>query len=315
MVAIGSSDLDIFPVALGGNTFGWTADESTSFDILDAYTASGGNMIDTADSYSAFAPGNSGGESETVIGKWMSSRRIRDEVVVATKVSRHPDFPGLAPDNIRAAARASLARLQVDHIDLYYAHYDDPDTPLAETLEAFDGLVREGTVRYVGVSNYTPDRIREWLEIADSHGFARPVALQPHYNLVHRRVYEKEFAPLALAESLAVLPYYSLATGFLTGKYRKQADLEGSPRRRMASSYFSDAALAVVSALDEIAANHEVEISTIALAWLLTRHGVTAPLASASSVDQVPSLLDAASVILTTDELTRLTTLSDAAEG
>nr|WP_206038146.1 aldo/keto reductase [Rhodococcus sp. HNM0569] len=302
-------------MALGGNTFGWTADEQVSFDILDDFTAGGGNMIDTADSYSAFAPGNSGGESETIIGKWQRARDIREHIVLATKVSRHPDFRGLAPANIRAAAEASLTRLQTDHIDLYYAHYDDPDVPLEESLAAFDQLIDDGLVRYVGISNYTPERVQEWLDVAERNGFRRPIALQPEYNLVHRARYEKAYAPLALANHLAVFPYYSLAAGFLTGKYHSPADAGGRQRGRMVEKYMTDAGFAVVEELETVARAHDVETATVALAWLLTRHGVTAPLASASRTDQMPSLMDAPSVVLTSDELGRLDALSTAVHG
>lgn len=312
MTTIGNSRLDIFPFALGGNTFGWTADERASFEILDAFRASGGNLVDTADSYSAFAPGNSGGESETILGNWAASRGNRDEVMIATKVGHHPEFPGLAPANIRAAVDASLKRLQSDHIDLYYAHSDDPETPLAEIVAAFDELVRDGKVRYVGLSNFSPARVTEWLEIAEEHGFDAPVSLQPHYNLVHRAEYENGYAPIALEHDLGVLPYYSLAAGFLTGKYRSQDDFTDRIRERMATRYFTDAGLAVVDALAEIATAHAVEISTVALAWLLTRPGVVAPLASVSRIEQLPALLDATRLTLTDLERDRLTALSDA---
>ncbi|MFI8569248.1 aldo/keto reductase [Rhodococcus sp. NPDC078407] len=312
MVSIGRSDLDIFPLALGGNTFGWTSDEAASFEILDAFTAGGGNLIDTADSYSAFADGNSGGESETIIGRWTKARGNRDDVVIATKVSQHPEFRGLAPDNIRAAADASLARLQTDHIDVYYAHYDDETTPLVESLAAFDELVKAGKVRYVAISNYTPSRVREWLELAKEHAFAAPIALQPHYNLVARRDYEGELQNLAVENDLGVFPYFSLAAGFLTGKYRTRADLDGTQRERLTTGYFSDAGLDVVEGLREIAETRSAEISSVALAWLLARPGVTAPIASASTLSQLPALLDAPALTLTSQEVEKLTTLSDA---
>ncbi|OZF06695.1 alcohol dehydrogenase [Rhodococcus sp. 15-1154-1] len=310
MVAIGNSNLDIFPLALGGNTFGWTSDEKASFEILDAFTAGEGNFIDTADSYSAFAEGNSGGESETIIGKWTAARGNRDDVVIATKVSQHPEFKGLAPKNIAAAAEASLKRLQSDHIDVYYAHYDDESTPLVESLAAFDQLVKDGKVRYVAISNYSADRIREWVSLADEHGFAKPIALQPHYNLVTRREYESELAPLATDNNLGVFPYFSLAAGFLTGKYRTREDLEGQARERLATGYFTDKGLDVVTALDEIADAHDVEISTVALAWLLAQPTVTAPIASASKISQLPALLDAPRLSLASDEIARLTEVS-----
>ncbi|KZF07707.1 aldo/keto reductase [Rhodococcus cerastii] len=312
MVAIGRSDLDIFPLALGGNTFGWTSDEAASFEILDAFTAGGGNFVDTADSYSAFADGNSGGESETIIGNWTRARGNRDDVVIATKVSQHPEFRGLAPDNIRAAADASLSRLQTDHIDVYYAHYDDEKTPLVESLAAFDGLVEAGKVRHVAISNYSPARVREWLELTNENGFAPPIALQPHYNLVARRDYEGELQHLAVENDLGVFPYFSLAAGFLTGKYRTREDLAGKQRERLTTGYFSDAGLDVVQGLREIAESRSAEISSVALAWLLARPGVTAPIASASKVSQLPALLDAPALALTSQEVEKLTVLSDA---
>ncbi len=311
MTTIGTSDLDIFPLALGGNTFGWTADEATSFAILDAFRAAGGNFVDTADSYSAFAPGNSGGESETILGNWKASRGIGDEVMVATKVGHHPEFPGLSATNVAAAADASLKRLQADRIDLYYAHSDDPTVPLEETVAAFDALVGAGKVRHVGLSNFTPARVAEWCTIADVHGFAAPVALQPHYNLVHRTEYETGHAPVAAAHGLGVLPYYSLAAGFLTGKYRTAEDIRGKARERMASKYFSAAGLDVVDALATIATAHAVETSTVALAWLLHAPGVVAPITSVSRIEQLPALLDATRLKLTDLELVRLTSLSD----
>ncbi|MDV8022586.1 aldo/keto reductase [Rhodococcus sp. IEGM 1330] len=312
MVTIGTSSLEVYPLALGGNTFGWTTDEDASFEILDAFTAGGGNFIDTADSYSAFADGNSGGESETVIGNWTAKRNNRDDVVIATKVSQHPDFMGLSASNIAAAADASLARLQSDHIDLYYAHYDDETVPLVETLGAFDALVTAGKVRYVAISNYSPERIREWVTTAQDNGFAAPVALQPEYNLVARSDYEGERQQLALDNDLGVFPYFALAAGFLTGKYRTQNDFTTRTRSTMAQGYFSDAGLAVVSALDEIASNHSAEISSVALAWLLAQPGITAPIASASRISQLPALLAAPELTLASDEIDRLTKLSDA---
>jgi aryl-alcohol dehydrogenase (NADP+) len=313
MATIGSSDLDVFPLMLGANTFGWTSDEKESHAVLDAFVEAGGNAIDTADSYSAFAPGNHGGESETVIGSWLTARGNRDDVVIATKVSQHPDFLGLAPDTIRAAADASLQRLQTDHIDLYYAHYDRPDddTPLADSLAAFDELIRSGKVRHVGISNFSPERVEEWVTIADREGFAAPVALQPHYNLVHRRSYEPTLRDLAQKHDLGVFPYFALASGFLTGKYRTREDLADTPREKLTQGYFSDAGLDVVSALDEIAAAHETSIASVALAWLLTRPGIVAPIASVSRLDQLPSLIASTSLRLSSDEIDRLTTLSD----
>lgn len=210
MTVIGSSDLDVFPLGLGGNTFGWTSDQETSFAVLDAYVAGGGNFIDTADSYSAWVPGNSGGESETIIGEWTAARRNRDSVIIATKVDRHPQFRGLSRSNVLAAADASLSRLRTDRIDLYYVHYDDPDVPVAEAAGVFSELRKAGKIRYVGLSNFTAPRLREWFTVSAAEGFAPPVALQPHYNLVERAAYETSLAPVAAEFGLGVLPYLSL---------------------------------------------------------------------------------------------------------
>ncbi|GAA0991500.1 aldo/keto reductase [Subtercola frigoramans] len=312
MTVIGTSDLEVFPLALGGNVFGWTADTATSFEILDAFAAGGGNFLDTADSYSAWVPGNTGGESETIIGEWMTARGNRDQIVVATKVSQHPDFSGLKAANIRAAAHASLGRLGVDTIDLYFAHFDDADTPLEESAEAFDALVKEGVVRYIALSNYTAERVQEWLDIADANGFARPVALQPHYNLVHRNTFEDTLAPLAERESLGVVPYYSLASGFLTGKYRSAADTSSgsSPRASGAAEFAVPAGLAIIDELEKIGKAHGASITTTALAWLVAKPTIVAPIASASKPSQVPDLLAVASVTLTPDEVASLDAVS-----
>ncbi|MBB2947609.1 aryl-alcohol dehydrogenase-like predicted oxidoreductase [Actinoplanes lutulentus] len=308
-VSIGS-DIDVFPLALGGNTFGWTSDESTSFQVLDAYLAAGGNFLDTADGYSAWVPGNSGGESETIIGAWLKARGTRDQVVIGTKVSQHPQFRGLAAANIAAAADASLGRLGTDRIDLYWAHYDDANTPLEETAGAFDALVKSGKVRTIGVSNYTGDRIREWFTIARREGFTLPVAVQPHYNLVERAGYERDIAPVAAAEHLAVVPYYALASGFLTGKYRSADDLGASPRGHGAGKYLNDAGLAVVKVLADIAHARGSEPSTVALSWLRGRPDVVAPIASARTVEQLPALVASAAFELTAEERAALDEVS-----
>jgi aryl-alcohol dehydrogenase-like predicted oxidoreductase len=310
MPKIGSSDLDVFPLNLGGNTFGWTSDDEGSRAVLDAYTAGGGNFVDTADGYSAWVPGHTGGESERIIGQWMADRGNRASVIVATKVSQHPEFKGLSPSNIAAAADASLSRLQTDYIDLYYAHYDDEVTPIDEVAEAFDRLVKAGKVRNIGVSNVTPQRIRAWVESARTNGFAVPVALQPNYNLVHREPFERELAPLAAELGLGVMPYFALAAGFLTGKYRTKQDLEGVDRGQMAGRYFSDAGLAVIGVLDEVAEGHGTSLATTALAWLLAQPSVTAPIASARVPEQLGDLMAAAELTLTDDELARLDEVS-----
>lgn len=306
MRSIGTSDLRIHPLALGGNPFGWTADRTASEQVLDTFVAGGGNFVDTADGYSHWAPGNQGGESETLIGEWMAGRRNRDAMVIATKVSTHPQFKGLSARNVAAAAEASLKRLRTDRIDLYYAHFDDETVPLEETVGAFDALVRAGKVRFVGISNYAPARIEEWFRIARANGFALPVALQPQYNLVARGVYEKTLAPLAERHRLGVFPYYSLASGFLTGKYRSPADAEGTPRGGGVKKYLAPEGLRVLEALDAVAAAHRASATTVALAWLLAKPTITAPLASVSRASQLPDLLAAPGLRLTGDEVARL---------
>lgn len=310
MTRIGNSDLDVFPLSLGGNVFGWTADRDASFAVLDAFVDGGGDFIDTADAYSAWVPGNSGGESETIIGEWLASRKP-EGVVVATKVSQHPEFPGLAATNVRKAAEASLGRLGVDTIDLYYAHFDDEKVPLEETVGAFGQLVADGLVRNVAVSNYSAERIREWVDIARRTGVALPVAVQPHYNLVHRNDVEETIIPVAQEFGLGLVPYYSLASGFLTGKYRS-ADIEGqtSPRASGAAKYATEAGLKVIDALEEIGAAHDASIAATALAWLRAQPTVVAPIASARTVEQVPDLLAGARLELTSDEVAALDRVS-----
>lgn len=303
MTLIGRSDLDVLPLALGGNVFGWTADRDASFQILDAFVSGGGNFIDTADSYSAWVPGNSGGESETIIGEWLASRRPSD-VTIATKVSQHPDFQGLSAKNIRLAAEASLQRLSVDTIDLYYAHSDDVDTPLEETVAGFGQLVEDGLVRHIAVSNYSADRIRSWMTLAQNAGIALPVAVQPHYNVVHRNVVEESIIPVAEEFGLSLVPYYALASGFLTGKYRStDAAAVASPRAGGAAKYATEHGLRVIGELENSAAAHGSSIAAVALAWLRAQPTVAAPIASASRVEQVTDLLASATLELTAEEL------------
>lgn len=302
---LGTSDLEVSPLNLGGNVFGWTADKATSFAILDAFRAGGGNFVDTADSYSAWAEGHTGGESEHVIGAWLADRG-HDDMVIATKVSQHPDFRGLSASNIKAAAEASLKRLGLEAIDLYYAHFDDPETPLAESAEAFSALVDQGKVRYVGLSNHSPDRIRAWLELCDQNGWHRPVCVQPQYNLVERGI-EQDLVPLAQAENLALLPYFGLARGFLTGKYRPGADNDTSPRSGKARAYLDDPrGPRVLAVLDGIAAERSAQLSTVALAWLVERPGVTSVLSSARNLEQLEGLLALNDLRLTAEETARL---------
>ena len=307
---LGSSGLEVFPLSLGGNVFGWTADEATSFAVLDAYAAAGGNFVDTADSYSAWVDGNQGGESETIIGKWVRARGNRDDVVIATKVSQHPEFQGLSAANIKAAADASLRRLDTDYIDLYYTHFDKPEVPVEEIIGALDELVKAGKVRHIAASNITPDRLRASLEFSDREGLAKYVALQPHYNLVSRDTYEGELQDLAACYGLAAVPYFSLASGFLTGKYRPGAKVD-SPRAGGAAKHLeSERGLRVLTALDEIAQAHDAPVAAVALAWLAAQPTVAAPIASARTVEQLPALLAVGELTLTETEVARLTEAS-----
>ena len=309
MTALGTSDLDVFPLSFGGNVFGWTADRDTSFAILDAFVAGGGDFVDSADVYSAWAPGNSGGESETIIGQWLASRRP-DGVVVATKVSKHPDFPGLSASNVRAGAEASLRRLGVESIDLYYAHAEDPDTPLEETVAAFGALVTDGLIRYPAISNFSAENTREWVRIAGELGVAEPVAVQPRYNLVDRTI-ERDLVPVADGLGLAVVPYSALASGFLTGKYRSNDPAgQASPRAGTAASYATAEGLAIIAALEEVASAHDVSVASAALGWLRAKG--TVPIASASRVEQVDGLLAGARLELSADEIASLDAASDA---
>lgn len=310
MTRIGNSDLDVLPLSLGGNVFGWTADRGASFAVLDAFVDGGGDFIDTADAYSAWAPGNSGGESETIIGEWLASRRP-EGVTVATKVSQHPEFRGLSASNVRRAAEASLGRLGVDAIDLYYAHFDDETVPLEETVGAFGDLVSDGLVRNVALSNYSGARIREWIDIAQRTGAALPVAIQPHYNLVHRNEVEDAIMPVAEEFGLGLVPYYSLASGFLTGKYRSTETAgQSSPRAEGAAKYATPQGLRIIDALEEIGNAHGASIAATALAWLRAQPTVVAPIASARTVEQVPDLLAGARLTLAPDEVETLTRVS-----
>lgn len=311
MTRIGTSDLDVLPLSLGGNVFGWTADRDTSFAVLDTFVDGGGDFIDTADSYSAWVPGNEGGESETIVGEWLVSRKPAG-VVVATKVSQHPQFRGLSAANVRKAAEASLKRLGIDEIDLYYAHFDDETVPLEETVSAFGRLVEDGLVRHIAVSNYSAERIREWVEIARRLGVALPVAVQPHYNLVHRNEVEDTIIPVAEEFDLGLIPYYSLASGFLTGKYRStDAAGQASPRAQGAAKYATEAGLRIIDALEEIGDAHGASIAATSLAWLRAQPTVVAPIASARTVEQVPDLLAGARLELSDDEVQRLDRVSE----
>lgn len=304
-IRLGSTALEVSPLCLGGNVFGWTADEREAFDVLDAFAAAGGNFIDTADVYSSWIPGHVGGESEHIIGRWMAARGNRSSMIVATKVGLLADVKGLAPKTIRAAVDASRRRLGVDCIDLYYAHKDDPDTPLAETVRGFAALVREGAVRYVAASNYTAPRLEEALAIARREGLASFVAIQPHYNLMHREEYEGALQDLCAREGVGCCPYFSLAMGFLTGKYRPGVTVS-SARAGGASPYLDARGLRVLAVLDDLAATHQTSVAAVALAWLAAQPTVVAPIASARTVAQLAELLPMAALHLTADQIARL---------
>jgi aryl-alcohol dehydrogenase-like predicted oxidoreductase len=300
---IGTTDLDVFSLCLGTNIFGWTADQPQSFAVLDAYVAAGGNFLDTADVYSAWIDGHSGGESETVIGNWLADRGNRQELVIATKVGL---LGGLTEAGIHQGIEASLRRLQTDYIDLYYVHLDDPEVPLLETLTALDALVRTGKVRYIAASNYKPDRLVEALAISEREGLARFVALSPHYNLMERS-YETTLAELCARNDISCVPYYALAKGFLTGKYRRDQPVDSQrPGRHNGSAYLDDRGLRVLGALDAAAAAHETTLAAVALAWLRAQPTVIAPISSARTPEQLAELLPMTELTLTDAELERL---------
>lgn len=291
----------VSPLALGTNVFGWTADLRTSHAVLDGYVEGGGNFLDTADSYSFWAEGNTGGESETIIGKWLARRSDRDDLVIATKVSHHPQFSGMAPETIQTAVDASLSRLNLEVIDIYYAHFDDPTTPLTDSIAAMSELVDQGKIRSIGVSNYTAERIDEWLTITAREGFHAPVVVEPQYNLVERGI-EADILPLARKHGLAVVPYYSLAHGFLTGKYDDDEEIE-SPRAPDAAKYLTPHGRQVIEAVKRVAGEHATEPASIALAWLAAQEGVAAPIASARTTDQLTPLLESMHIQLSDNAL------------
>lgn len=306
---LGRSGLRIAPLVLGGNVFGWTADEATSFRILDAFVAGGGNAIDTADGYSVWVPGHVGGESETIIGKWLQQRGRRDDVVIATKVGWevNPENKGLKKDYILRAVEGSLQRLQTDYIDLYQSHKDDPTTPVEETLEAYAQLVQQGKVRVIGASNFDAARLRESVEASQQHGFPRYETLQPLYNLYDRAEFEQELLPLVQEHHMGVIPYYGLAAGFLTGKYRTEADLQKSTRGGgVGQKYLNEKGLKILGALDAVAARQQASPAQVALAWIMAQPGLTAPIASATSPEQVTELLKSTELNLSPDDIREL---------
>ena len=297
---LGRSGLDIAPLVFGGNVFGWTADRETSFRLLDAFLAAGFNAIDTAEAYSSWVPGNSGGESETIIGEWLERSGKRDQVVIATKVGWHTgDTPGLLTEaNIIRGAEDSLRRLKTDVIDLYQSHSDDPGTPLEETLGAYAKLIEQGKVRAIGASNHSAARLQQALDVSAREGLPRYESLQPPYNLVQRRDYEAELEPLVSREGIGVISYYGLASGFLTGKYRSQDDLAKSARGRGVAKYLNNKGLGVLGVLDEVSDKLNATPAQVALAWIMARPSVTAPIASATSVEQLEELAGAATITL-----------------
>jgi aryl-alcohol dehydrogenase-like predicted oxidoreductase len=310
---IGDSGIEVAPLALGGNVFGWTADEKSSFAVLDAFVDAGGTMIDTADVYSNWVPGHRGGESESLIGRWLKSSGKRDKVVIATKVGFLDGeivdgeyVAALDPDVIFRACDASLARLGIDCIDLHYEHKDNEAVPLAESLGAFETLREQGKIRAVGISNFTAERVDEAISTARRCGFTPPVALQPRYNLVEREQFEGELRDSAIRNGLEVFPYFSLANGFLTGKYRSEKDLDQSPRGKRVAGYLEGRGRRVLDELDAIAAETGAALATVALAWLMAQPAITAPIASATSVPQLAELVAAMELDLSLDQIERL---------
>jgi aryl-alcohol dehydrogenase-like predicted oxidoreductase len=303
---LGETDLDVFPLCLGGNVFGWTIDEERSFEVLDAYFQAGGNFIDTADAYGRRGAGGAG-ESERIIGRWIATRRNREQLVIATKVGMSADLPGLSPDTIKRGIDGSLGRLGIDTVDLYYAHKDDTHTPIHETLGAFDELIRAGKIRHAGASNYSAARLAEALSVGRDAGAAAYVALQPHYNLLERGEYEGELERVCARNGLACIPYFGLARGFLTGKYRPDGEQIDSPRAAgVREAYFNERGFEVLAALDETAAAHASSDAAVALAWLRLQPTVLAPIASATSAGQLGEVLASAELELSQQELSRL---------
>jgi aryl-alcohol dehydrogenase-like predicted oxidoreductase len=306
---LGNTGLHVYPITFGGNVFGWTIDDKKSFELLDAFTGKGFNFIDTADVYSRWKPGNEGGESETIIGNWMKKRGNRNDIIIATKVGSDmgDGKKGLSKKYILKAVEASLKRLQTDHIDLYQSHWDDPATPIEETLDAYAQLIQEGKVRHIGASNLTADRLKESIQVAAENGLPVYETFQPHYNLYEREVFENGLEPLCLGNNLGVLNYYSLASGFLTGKYRSKDDLDKSPRGGGVAKYLDDRGFKILAALDEVAKQLKTTPATVALAWLIHRPSVTAPIVSATTVEQLESIMKAPDLAVTAHEIELLT--------
>ena len=317
MHKLGNSGLQVSPLAFGGNVFGWTVDEPTSFLLLDAFVSAGFNFVDTADVYSKWAPGNRGGESESILGNWLNSRGRRHQVVIATKVGVEmgPGQKGLSKAYILRAAEESLKRLQTEYIDLYQSHRDDAETPLAETLEAYAQLVKQGKVRAVGASNYPAERLSEALLVSKQYGFPSYQSLQPNYNLYDRADYETKLEAVCRQNGLGVIPYFSLASGFLTGKYRSEADLAASKRGSFVKKYLNERGFRILRTLHEVSQELHSTPATISLAWLMARPGITAPIASATSLEQLNDLIDATKLELNQASIERLNRASAYAEA
>jgi aryl-alcohol dehydrogenase-like predicted oxidoreductase len=311
---LGNSGLEVAPLALGGNVFGWTIDEASSFRILDEFLEAGFDLIDTADIYSTWKPGNQGGESETIIGDWMKQKKNREQVVIATKVGLDmgSDKKGLSRKYIMSAVDDSLQRLQTDYIDLYQAHWDDANTPLEETLAAFGELIQQGKVRAIGASNYSGERFAEALAVCEQNGLPRYETMQPNYNLYDREEYERTLEPICLEKNIGVLPYYSLANGFLTGKYRTEADLSKSPRGEGNRKYLNERGMRILQALDEVAAESDSSPAQVSIAWLSSRPNISAPIASATNLDQLTDLIASATLKLADTAIAKLDQVSAA---
>ncbi|MCO5935090.1 aldo/keto reductase [Mucilaginibacter sp. RB4R14] len=310
---LGKSGIQVYPFCFGGNVFGWTADQKTSFTLLDAFVDAGFDFVDTADVYSKWLPGNTGGESETIIGKWLKQGGKRDKIILATKVGKPmgDDKKGLSKAYITQAVEASLNRLQTDYVDLYQSHDDDQDTPLAESLETFDDLIKQGKVRALGASNYGAERFKEALQVSEENGFARYETLQPEYNLYDREDYEYKYESLCRESNIGVITYYSLASGFLTGKYRSEADLNKSQRGGGVKKYLNGRGYKILAALDKVAEEYNATPAAVSLAWVMARPGITAPIASATSVQQTNDLAKAAQLNLSGEAIKILTTASN----
>jgi len=305
---IGNSGLETAPIIFGGNVLGWTVDQTAAFRILDAFLEAGFNAIDTADTYSRWIPGNKGGESETIIGNWLKQGGRRDRVLILTKVGHEmgPDKKGLSRRYIKAEVEDSLKRLQIETIDLYQSHRDDHDTPMLETLEAYAELIREGKVRAIGASNFTAARLKEALDVSAKHGLPRYECLQPKFNLYERDDFEGPLEQLCRKENIGVIPYYPLASGFLTGKYRSPADFNKSPRGSRMSAFLNPKGKKILAALDDVAEAHRVNPAAVALAWLIARSSITAPIASATKLEQLKDFAAATALKLTKDEIAKL---------